>query len=142
MPSTVSTILFGRSQTGHRPFVLLSLAIGVFATTFVGYALDVFYVSDGVAFIPYYAAVIGIVGAGAVGYSQNGVVFAWIVTYASLLGFHADFSFLGRSAQSFSQQLASFVHPDGLALLAVVGIILGTLALSLGYLAQGGVGFI
>ena len=103
MPSTVSTILLGRPQAGHRPFALMSLAIGAFAMTFVGYALDVFYVSGGVVFIPYYAAVVGIVSTGAVGYSQNGVVFAWIVTYASLLGFHADHAFLGLSAQSFSQ---------------------------------------
>lgn len=142
MSFTASTVLFGRRRTDRRPSVLLVLAVGVFATTFAGYALGVFYVSGGVVFVPYYAAVVGMVAAGAVGYSRNGVAFAWLFTYASLLGFDADHVFLGLSGRSLSSRLAAFLQPDGLTFFAVIALVLGTLAFGLGFLARSGVEFV
>ncbi|MFC4549205.1 MULTISPECIES: hypothetical protein [Halorussus] len=141
MSSTASTVLFGRRRIDRRPSVPLILAVGVFALTFVGYALGVFSVSGGVVFVPYYAAVVGMVAAGAAGYSQNGVALAWLFTYASLLGFDADHVFLGLSGRSLGSRLAAFLQPDGLAFFAVLALVLGTLAFGFGSLARLGVEF-
>ena len=136
MPSPVLSVLLGSDQTQSRRYFQLILAIGLFAIVFVGYAIIVFYVSGGLIWIPYYAAVVGMIAACGVGYYHDGLVIAWIVTYTSLLGYHADHASIGLPNQSFVEQLAYFTQLDGLAFLGVEAVVLGTLAFTLGSLLQ------
>ena len=117
----------------------LGMGLVVFVGTFLGYAAGFFYHSGGVVFIPYHAAVVGMLAALWVGYRRDGLVFGWVVTYMSLLGSHADHAFLGISHRSIEHRIAYFLRPDGLVALAVEGIILGTLAFGFGYLLRSGI---
>ena len=139
MASALRSILTGTKRSKYHRYLVLTLALGVFATTFAAYALGLFYVSGGIVFIPFYAAIVGMIAGCWVGYSRSGLLFAWVVTYTSLLGFHADHAFFGLSSRGFAEQLAYFVRLDGLIFLAVEGIVLGTLAFILGFLVRWGI---
>lgn len=138
MAHSLRSFLFGTKQSEHHRHLVFAIALGVFVTTFAAYALGLFYVSGGVVFIPFHAALVGMIAGCWVGYSRRGVLFAWVVTYTSLLGYHADHAFLGLSGRGFAEQLTYFVRLDGLVFLAVEGIILGTLAFVLGALVRWG----
>jgi hypothetical protein len=99
--------------------------------TLAAYTLDVFSISGGIVWIPVHAALLGMGAAGWVGYAQDGLVFAWLVTYTSLLGYHAHHAFFGLSGRTVGEQLAYFVELDGLAVLAVEGVVFGTVAFGL-----------
>lgn len=139
MTTAITSVLLGTKRTTYRRALALVLAIGLFGATLAGYAIGIFSVSGGLVWVPYYAAVVGMAAAGGVGYYRDGLVIAWLVTYASLLGYHADHAFFGLSRRSLVEQLAYFLRLDGLMFLAVEGIVLGTLAFGLGYLARWGV---
>lgn len=111
----------------------LGVALAVFVVTFLAYAAGVFYVSGGIVFIPYYAAVVGMLAAAWVGYRRGGLAFGWLVTYTSLLGYHADHAFLGIAHRPLGYRFAYFFRPEGLMVFAVEGVVLGTVAFGLGY---------
>ncbi len=135
-PSTRS-FLVGPSRAGRRRHLVVGLA--GFVVTFVAYALGIFYVSGGLVFIPYHAAVVGMLVSCWVGYRNGGLVIGWVVTYASLLGYHADHAFIGISRRPLPYRISYFLRPDGLAALAVEGVILGSLAFVVGYLLRLGI---
>lgn len=135
-PSTRSFLL-GSSRTDRRRHLLVGLA--AFVVTFVAYALGIFYVSGGLVFIPYYAAVVGMLVACWVGYRNGGLVIGWVVTYASLLGYRADHAFIGISRRPLLYRISYFFRLDGLAAFAVEGVILGSLAFVVGYLLRLGI---
>lgn len=136
MASSLRSILIGTKQSEYRPYVVLALALGGFVTTFAAYALGIFSVSGGIVWVPFYAAVVGMVAACWVGYRREGLVFGWVVTYSSLLGWHAEWALYEISRRPLIERIASFVQPDGLAFLAVEGMVLGTLAFTLGALVR------
>lgn len=139
MTASLRSILVGTRQSAYHRYLVVALALGVFVTTSAAYALGIFSVSGGVVFVPFYAAVVGMVAGCWVGYSRNGLLFAWLVTYTSLLGYHADHAFFGLSGREFGDRLAYFVRPDGVTFLAVEGIVLGTLAFALGFAVRRGI---
>lgn len=116
----------------------MGLAIGLFAASFGAYALGVFHVSGGVIWIPFHAAILGMLVACGVGLRGDGAAFAWLVTYASLLGYRADHAFLGLSSRSVPERLAYFAGLEGLVVLAIEGIVLGSIAFALGALVRWG----
>ena len=73
-----------------------------------------------------------------VGYSKNGLLFAWLVAYAPLLGFHAEDALLGAKEQSIGERLSYLVQLDAFVVLGVEAIIFGTVAFAVGHLLRGG----
>lgn len=134
MARSIRSFLLGTSGVSRK----LVMGLAVFVGTFLAYAAGIFYVSGGIVFIPYYAAVVGMLVAMWVGYRHGGLVFGWLITYTSLLGYHADHAFLGISHRSIEHRIAYFFRPDGLLVLAIEGIVLGTLAFGLGYALRSG----
>lgn len=132
-------ILVGRERTGYRRYLDVGLAVAAFAVTAAGYALGLFEVSGCLAVLPGHAALVGVLAACWVGYRRDGLVVAWAVAYAALLGYLADRAFLGLSRRSFAERLAYFLSPDGLAVLGVEAVLLGSLAFVAGYLLRWGV---
>lgn len=88
--------------------------------------------------IPFHAAIVGATAGCWIGYSRNGLSFGWLITYASLLGYRANRAFFGLSDRGILERVVYFVRPDGLAFLAVEGIVLGTLAFVLGVIVRSG----
>lgn len=106
----------------------LSLALVPFVATFVGYATGVFGVPGGVVFLPIHAASIGMTAGAWIGYRTGGLAIAWIAVFASYLGFHAEWAFLGLAGRPLVDKLAFLFSPDGLALFGISSVVLGTIA--------------
>lgn len=117
---------------------ILVVALAGFVGTFLAYAAEIFHVSGGIVFIPFYAAVVGMLAGAWVGYRRRGLVFGWLVAYTSLLGYRADHAFLGIAHRPIGHRFAYFFQPEGLVVFAVEGIVLGTLAFGLGYSVRAG----
>lgn len=124
--------LVGRRQSGYRRLIWLFTALLLFLTTFIAYASDVFTIPGGIVWIPGDAALVGFVVAVLVGYHHGGLLSAWLVTYAALLGYRADHAFLGLSSQTRPERAAYFLRLDGLSVLAVEALVIGLLAFLLG----------
>lgn len=139
MVFSLRSICLGTNQSDYHYYLVFSLALGAFVINLAAYALGLFSVSGGVVFLPFHAAIVGMIAGFWIGYSRSGLLFAWVVTYTSLLGYHADHAFFGLSGRGFAEQLTYFVRLDGLVFLAVEGIALGTLAFILGSLVRGGI---
>lgn len=138
MSATVRRVLLGADRSRSR-FLVPALALALFATVLVGYATGVFTVSGGIVWIPYYGAVVGTIAAFGVGYYRAGLASAWLVAYASVLGYHADHAFLGLTHRSLGSRLSYFVGPEGLLVLGFEALVLGTIAFALGALLRRGV---
>lgn len=136
MAPSIQSLLIGPDRPRTvRPRLALA-ALGLFAISFAAYALDVFFVSGGVVWIPFHGALIGVLAALAVGYLRGGLVFAWLVTYAAELGYHADHAFLGLPRRTFVEQFAYFLRPDGLVFIGVQAVVLGSIAFGVGALVR------
>lgn len=133
MRSTLQSIALGTNEPGHHLIPVLLLAVSVFVLTLAAYALGLFTISGGVIWIPFYAALVGMIAGFWVGYARKGLLFGWLVTYTALLGYHANNAFIGQSREPFTQQLRYFIRLDGLTYLAVVALILGTVVFILGF---------
>ena len=131
------SLLVGHDWTRERRPALLLATLGLFAASFVAYAVDVFAVSGGLVWIPFHGAVLGAASAAVVGYARGGLVLAWLATYAGELGYHADHAFLGLTRRTFAEQLGYFLRPDGLAFLGVQAVVLGSLAFAGGAFIRG-----
>lgn len=129
-------LLIGSGQDRHPRKITLLLAGLLFVITFASYAFGIFETSGGVIWIPADAALVGVIAAAWVGYSRNGLVFAWLVAYTSLLGSLANHYFLGLSGRTFFEELTLFVQPDGLVFIAVEGLVIGTVAFVAGFLGS------
>jgi hypothetical protein len=139
MNSALRSLLVGTTQSASRRYLVVAVAVGVFATTLAAYALELFSVSGGVVWIPFHAATVGVIAGFWIGYARRGLLFAWLVTYAALLGYHADHAFFGLSYRGFVDQLGYFLELEGLVVLALEAVVLGTLAFVLGGLLRLGV---
>lgn len=139
MPLSLRSILLGTKASTHHPYSVLMVAVGVFVLTLLAYAVGFFTVSGGVIWIPFYAAVVGMIAGFWVGYARRGMLFGWLVTYTALLGYHANSAFIGQSRQGLLEQFRYFTRIDGLGYLAVVALVLGTLVFTLGTLMRWGI---
>lgn len=139
MNRSLRSILLGINESMDSRPTLLALVLGGFVLTFGGYAFGVFSVSGGVLVIPFYGAIVGVLGAFWVGCTKSGLLFAWLVAYTPMLGYHVEDALFGRRHQSLGERLTSLVELDAFVVLGVEAIILGTVAFSAGYLLRAGV---
>lgn len=126
------TLLVGPTEHRFRRRLDLLFVVGVFALTFLAYAVGLFDVAGGVVFLAADAAVVGLVGAASFGYRRSGLAFGWLAAYAPLLGYSADHYFLGLSGRPLTERLAAFLSPDGLVFLGVEALVIGTVAWTVG----------
>lgn len=137
------TVLFGSVDSPSRRYEPIGLAVVLFTLTFAAYAFSVFDVAGGVVFLAFEAAIVGMLGAVWTSYRRHGLVAAWAVTYAALLGESANHYFLGQPpSQSFYDRAAAFVQLDGLVFLGIEALVLGTLAFLFGVFCGWGKSFI
>ncbi|MFC6798717.1 MULTISPECIES: hypothetical protein [unclassified Haladaptatus] len=139
MRPSLQSVLLGTNRTASYRMFWAALCSSLFLFTFAGYALGFFEVGGCLMIIPGDAALVGMAAAFGIGYSQNGLLFAWLGTFASLLGFTADHAFFGISRLSIREQLSVVFEWDGLAFFAIAGVVLGSLAFSVGILVRAGV---
>ena len=136
-PSPRSIILGTNQREGSR-LTLLALVLGGFVLTFGGYASGAFSISGGALLIPFYAAIVGVLAASWVGYTKSGLLFAWLVAYTPMLGFHVEDALFGAREQSVGERLTYLVQLDAFVVLGVEALIFGTVAFAVGYLLRGG----
>lgn len=135
---TLHAILLGLTRVGRRWEYLAVLALSLFGVTFLAYEFEIFYHSGGVVFIPFHAAIVGGIAAFWAGYSRNGLVAGWGLTYFSLLGMQAEWA-TDISPRPLLDRVASIVQPDGLLVLAIIGIIVAVVGFTAGVLARKGI---
>lgn len=135
---TLHAILLGSARVGRRWEYLAGLALCLFGVTFLAYEFEIFYHSGGVVFIPFHAAIVGGIAAFWAGYSRNGLVTGWGLTYLSLLGMQAEWA-TDISPRPLLDRVASIVQPDGLVVLAVIGVVVAVVGFTAGALARQGI---
>lgn len=142
MVPPVRPALFGSKLSARQRYLSLAVIVGLFGTTFAAYALDIFEVAGGVVFIPGHAALVGVLGAGVIGYQRRGLAVAWAGTYAALLGYSANHYFLGLPGRSLLDRAAAFAQVDGLVVLGLEALILGTVGFLTGMGCRWGIAFV
>ncbi len=135
MSPSLRPLLVGSTEGAPSRRRVPLLVGAVFVSVFVAYAVGVFRVSGGVVWLAGEAAAVGVLVAGVLAYRGNGVAFAWAVVYAALLGNHANHYLLGLSGRSLAERTVAFLGPDGLAVVAIQAVVLGTLAWVVGAVA-------
>jgi hypothetical protein len=135
--ATFRTILLGSKQGGSRQTLLIGLALGIFALTFLAYEVDIFYHSGGVIFIPFHAALVGVTAAFWAGYSRIGLLAGWVLTYLSFLGWRTEWA-TDISPRQLIERIAYVVQPDGLMALALIGVGVAVIGFTAGTLARKG----
>jgi hypothetical protein len=131
-------MLLGSAQVGRRLGYLVGLALSLFGVTFLAYEFEFFYHSGGVVFIPLHATIVGGIAAFWAGYSRNGLVAGWGLTYLSLLGMQAEWA-TEISPRPLLDRVASIIQPDGLLVLAIIGIIVAVVGFTAGALTRKGI---
>ena len=129
-------LLFGTGASRVERTLEGLAMVALFGGTFLAYAFDLFTVSGGIVVLPWDATVLGGVAAALIGYRRGGLLSAWLVLFASYLGFRADWAFLGLSGRGLGGEIAFFLDPVGLAVLAVGAVLLGTVAFGVGALLR------
>jgi len=129
------SLLLGRPRSRSALTLDLLAVATVGLTTLVAYALGVFAVAGGVVFLPGDAALVGLAAAGVLAVRRRGLVLSWLAAYGALLGSAADHYLLGLSGRTLPDRLAALLQFDGLAYLAVLALVLGTV----GWLAGSGI---
>ena len=136
MVPSLRTVLVGPEDSSFQRRLDVLSAVVLCALTFGAYASGVFRVSGGVILLPWDAALVGLAAATQVGYRRGGLALAWLTAYAPLLGFDAEWAFLGLSSHTLSGKLAFLLDPVGLAVHVVAAVVFGTLGFAVGYLAR------
>lgn len=142
MVPSLSSLLVGPAADRPRWYLELLAVVPVFALVFGAYALGFFEISGGVVFVPGHAALVGLLAGVVVGYLGRGLLLAWLVAYAALLGYSADHYLLGLSGRSIAERFAAFLGPDGLVALGIMALVIGTMAWVVGFLARRAVGVV
>lgn len=140
MAPSLRALLVGPATNRERWYLELLVAVPIFVLVFVAYAIGVFEVAGGVVFIPGDAALVGLVAAVVVGFLGRGLLLAWLVAYAAILGSSADHYFLGITHRPFIDRLVFFLGPDGLVAQALMALVIGTVAWLLGSLLRWAIG--
>jgi hypothetical protein len=136
--ATSRTVLLGSKQGGNRQSLVIGLALGLFALTFLAYELDIVSHSGGVVFVPFYAAFIGLTAAFWTGYGQIGLLSGWALTYITFLGWRTEWA-TGISPRPLTERIAYIVQPDGLVVLAIIGIGVTVIGFIAGTIARKGI---
>lgn len=136
--ATLRTIFLGSEEVGIRYSLLTGFALGLFGVTFFAYELNVFYHSGGVVFIPFHAAIVGVIAAFWVGYNRNGLLFGWVLSLVPFLGWHAEWA-TEISPRPLIERVAYVVRPDGLLYLVIIGAVVAVLGFIVGALARRGI---
>ena len=142
MALPIRRVLLGRKRSAPIRYPELLFAPALLLATMVAYATGLFSISGGVVWIPFQAAVVGVLAGCWAGYSRRGMLSAWMLAYASLLGYLAYHAVFGLSGRSPVERAAYFFSPDGQAFLAVEAAALGTIAFVVGTAARRVVGSI
>jgi hypothetical protein len=130
---SVRALLLGPDAFQRRLDGLLALAIG--ALTGLAYATELFELGGGVVFVPFHAAVVGLVGAAGIGFRRGGLALGWLVAYTPYLGLQVTWAFLWLSStRTLGDRLAFVVDPAGLAFFALFAAVVGGVGYALGYL--------
>ncbi|MFB6250793.1 MAG: hypothetical protein ABEI27_03735 [Halobellus sp.] len=124
--------LVGRERVWYRRVLWPIVAVFVLLLTFAAYATGLFTVSGGIVWIPGDAALVGFTVAALVGYDDGGLISAWFVSVAALLGYRADYAFTGLSYRTRLEQAAYFFQLEGLLIFVVEALVIGSLAFLLG----------
>ena len=135
MSPSLRSLLVGSADGTPSGRTIPPLVGAVFVSVFAAYAAGVFRVSGGVVWLAGEAAAVGVLAAGWLAYRGYGMAFAWVIVYAALLGFNADHYLLGLSGRSLAERTIAFLGPDGLAVVGIQAIVLGTLAWIVGAVA-------
>lgn len=139
MVPSLQVLAISRVRRSRWQLELLAVAISTFALVFGAYAFDVFGVSRGVVFIPGDATLVGLAVAVALAAAGRGLLFAWGMLYAALLGAAADHYLLGLSGRPLGERVIALLGLDGLVFFTVATLVLGTLAWSAGWVVLWGV---
>lgn len=128
------TVLLGTNRGRHHWKYLIGLGLSLFGVTFVAYELGIFYYSGGVVFIPVHATIVGVIVSIWSGFSRNGFVVGWILTYLSFLGMLAEEA-TNVSSRLLIDRIAAIIAPEGLIYfwilafaVAVVGVTIGAVS--------------
>jgi len=133
--ASLRPLFLGSERGGPRRTLLIGLALGLFVLTFFGYELDVFYHSGGVVFIPFHAALVGVTAAFWTGYSRTGLLSGWVLTYCSFLGWRTEWA-TDISSRPLVERIAYVLQPEGLVVLAIIGIGVMGIGVTAGALAR------
>jgi hypothetical protein len=137
MVPSLHTLLVGPARS--RPRVELPALVAVVGVAvFAAYAAGVVAVSGGVVLVAWHAAVAGVAVGATLAWTGRGLLFAWLAAYAALLGQAADHYLLGLPGRPLAGRVAALVEPDGLVALAVIALVVGSLAWVAGTLARRG----
>lgn len=136
--ATFRTILYGSKQGGQRQALLIGLAFGLFALTFLAYELNIFYDSGGVVFIPFHAAIVGATAAFWTGYHRYGLLSGWVLTYVTFLGWRTEWA-TGISPRPLIERIAYILRPDGLVALAIIGVGVAVIGFTAGAIVRKGI---
>jgi len=136
--ATLRTLLLGSKRVGPRPGYLIALGLGLFGLTFLAYEIGVFYHSGGVVFVPFHAAIVGMIAAFWVGYSRNGLLIGWIFAYLSFLGWHAEWA-TDISPRPLIERIYYVIRPDGLVALAIMALVVAVVGFTAGEISRKGI---
>jgi hypothetical protein len=136
MVRQIRRVLLGRERPASIRHPVLLLAPALLLATTAAYATGLFSISGGVVWIPSQAALVGALAGSWIGYSRRGLLSAWLLAYASLLGYLADHAAFGLSGRPPIERAAYFFSLDGLAFLAIEAVALGTIAFAVGAAAR------
>lgn len=135
MLATLRTMLLGSKRGERRYTLLIGLGLGLFALTFLVYEFDMFHYYGGAIPISFHSALIGVTAAFWTGYRRVGILFGWILTYLTFLGWLAERA-TEISPRPLIGRIAFIIQPDGLAALAIIGVIVVIVGFSAGTLAR------
>lgn len=133
--STLHTFLLGSNQGRQHWVNLAGLGLGLFGVTFLAYELGIFFYSGGVVFVPIHATIVGGIAAFWTGYSHNGLVVGWALTYMSFLGMDAEGA-TDASARSLIDLVAAVVEPEGLIYLGILGLAVAVIGFTTGAMTE------
>ena len=133
--ATIRRILVGSKRGSPQRTVLIGVALGLFGVTFLAYELGIFYHSGGVVFVPFHAAVVGLIAACWTGYRQAGVVTGWGLTYFGFLGWRAEWA-TDISPRPLSERISYVVQLDGLIVLAIIGVGVAVIGFTVGAIVR------
>jgi hypothetical protein len=126
-------VLLGTDRFHRSLHLLFALAVGVL--TALAYAEGLFELSGGVVFLPFHAALVGLLTAAVVGYDRGGVAFGWLAAYTPYLGLQVTWAFLWLSgSRTLGDRLGFVLEPDGLAYFGVFALVFGSMGYATGRL--------
>lgn len=138
MGPPLERVLFGPAPRRRRVTAWVLAALALFAVTLAAYATGVFHIAGGLIIVPGQAALLALAAAGVVGYTRSGLAVAWLVAAGPLYGYRADHAFFGLSGRTRTEQLAYFLDLEGVAVVALLTIVVAAIGFVAGRLVRVG----